>query len=409
MQSIKELSAGNLKSTISFYPAINWLTIFLCAALVFGIGLKKPTHNWDMIAYIASAYYDEGYRGEELRRKTYDEVRADTRDDEYAVLTNDEYRQGVARDGAALEQQLPFYRLKFAYMDLIKILHGLGLKYVVATYAISAFFAAATTVFAGYLLLQFGLSVVLLPFLVATTGVCAVNNMALQTIASLSTPDAIACFLSLIALLLCYRNDKRLYILAAALPIVRTDSIILSALLIIARLFMLWSNEKAASASSDGQIGKFSQTLRADALWAAFSFAAAASFYLAINKIYGGYGYLTLFNFSFVKFVPYPATLEISHRIQDYLYPYAKCAKDILESKHMVFYVMSLGVLSRVRDWKTIGSPFTVSFLLVPLMFVFAHLAVFPEYYERFFTFAIVALFIWLARQLMTREFVLAH
>ena len=262
-----------------------WVFVIVCAALVGGIGYKKPTHDWDMIAYVASALRDDGLRGEALRSATYAEVRADVNDDEWAKLVGQDpiatgqqiadYRATVARDPAALESQLPFYRVKLLYMSLVKGAHRLGLSYVKASYAVSAAFGAMLVVAFGLLLMRLRLPLLLLPVGITAANICAFNNVAFGSLASQSTPDAVSCFCAFICLWLASRRDGLGLAAAALAPIARPDFIILSAALVAA---ILYSRRDVLRLSD---FPRFPAEARRLLIGGALSLGGAAAIYLA--------------------------------------------------------------------------------------------------------------------------------
>lgn len=167
-----------------------YLIIIATAATILIYGIMKPEYNWDMIAYVAAAYYKDDYRGVDLTRETYGDIKKEVNAKRFSKLIIGEYRETVFRDPASLEQQLPFYSLRVAYIELIRLFKRFGLSYTKATYVISAIFASLSVLVLGLIILEAAVSIAILPFIVALTGYFE--------IARLSTPDAMACFFSLL-------------------------------------------------------------------------------------------------------------------------------------------------------------------------------------------------------------------
>ncbi len=373
--------------------------IVLCAALVAAIGYKKPTHDWDMIAYVASALHDEGMRGQAWLDEVYSQVRAETNDDEYAQLVGKDstaaneqiaaYRAGVARDWRALEQQLPFYRVKFVYMALVKGVHRLGLPYAKATYAVSAVSAGAMTLLFGLLLMRLRLPLLLLPVGIAAANICAFHNTVFQSLASLPSPDGFACLCALLCLWLAASNDEAGFVAAALAPLARPDFVILSATLVGAILV------SRLSENSPPRLAR----LRRPLMLGVLSLACAGAIYVAQNHFLGSYSFATLFNFTFMGFAPYPESMAISHNPRDYLLAYTHIGK-LFESRHIVIYGLVFVALANTDLRALTRDRFTLVFVFAALAYVAIHLAVFPSYSDRFFAFAVVGLFLWLARLL---------
>src|SRR5690242_17296374 len=166
--------------------AFKCLMIIATSAAILIYGIMKPERNWDMIAYVAAAYYKDGYRGADLTRETYGDIKKGISAKRFSKLVTGEYRETVFRDPASLEQQLPFYSPRVAYVELIRLFKYFGLSYTKATYVISAIFASLSVLVLGLIILEATVSIAILPFIVALTGY--------SEIARLSTPDAMACF-----------------------------------------------------------------------------------------------------------------------------------------------------------------------------------------------------------------------
>jgi hypothetical protein len=283
----------------------------------------------------------------------------------------------------------------------VKGAHRLGLPYLKATYAVSGAFAGAMTLLFGLLLMRMRLPLLLLPVGIAATNICAVNNAALHSLASLATPDAFSCFCALACLWLAARKDGMGLVAAALAPLARPDFIILSAALIAAILLSRSGENSPLSPPRAQNLRREEDVARRPFLLGAISLACAGAIYLVQNRFFGAYSFATLFNFSFMGFEPYPESMVISHNPRDYLYPYALMAKQLFESRHFVLYGLVVAVLARTDLRALARDRFSAVFVLVPLAYVAIHLSVFPEYFDRFFTFAVVALFLWLARILM--------
>ena len=329
--------------------------------LIFLIGYLKPYYNHDMILYIASANYMDGYSGEDLSARTYGAVEKEVEATVFLELTTGNHKETLYSDYKSLEQHLPFYTIRIAYVGLMRVLNSLGMSYAKSTYTISAFFASLTVLIVALLLRRFLVPIYFLPFVVIFGG--------LLPLARLSTPDAIACFFSLLALYLIAMRNKLFLLIAAALPIFRTDFLILSLLL--------------------GAYGYFTGH-KARAL-VAILFSAVS--YFTINQAMNNYGWLTLFNFTLISVDPYPAEIVVSSEIKSYLKLYLGAAYKLLHRAHGVIYLFAVLVLfagrfnNLQREEKAI--------LWIAISFVVLHLVAFPAYKDRFFVFsAIVSLLI---------------
>ncbi|RDS82891.1 hypothetical protein DWU98_07065 [Dyella monticola] len=335
------------------------LVLTACVALiVLCFGLKKPAYNWDMIGYVAAALSAEGYHGADLNTVTYDSLRSEVNASTFDLLvTQGEYRQTVYRDPLSLAQQLPFYRIRVLYIGLIRMAHATGLSYPRSTYVVSAVFAALSVMLLGLLGHETGAPAVAVPVVVAFSG--------FLDIASLSTPDALACFFSLLTVYALIRGSMLVFVLAALLPSIRTDLLLLS-LLVLGHAF-IFGHKKYALASM----------------------AVTLMLYWLIVRCNGAYGWLTLFNTSLIHKTAYPATLVPSRAIGDYLRPYGSMAYRFTMQPQMVIYGLALWFLMRngrrthPSDRRLLGAIF-----IIPMAFVAIHLLLFPANTYRFFTFA---------------------
>jgi hypothetical protein len=282
----------------------------------------------------------------------------------FSKLVTGEYRETVFRDPSSLEQQLPFYSARVVYIELIRLFKYFGLSYTKATYVISAIFASLSVLVLGLIILEATVSIAMLPLVIMLTGY--------WEIARLSTPDAMACFFSLLAIYSLIRNGKLVFLVAAILPLIRTDFILLSGLLMI-----------------------FTYR-RGDRFISLFSLLSAAAIYILVTKLTGNYGYLTLFNFTFIGSLnPYPADIIISRRVADYLIPYGLLLQSLVSHPHTVVYALALYLFWVKRDQFKGGKVHFYCLFFLPFVFTAAHMLLFPSHHFRFFIFSASLIFVW--------------
>jgi hypothetical protein len=266
---------------------------------------------------------------------------------------------------AALEPKLPFYSIRVGYIELIR-LFKLGLSYTRSTYVISAIFASLSILLLGLIILRTGAPIAVLPIAAAVTGY--------PELAGLSTPDAMACFFSLLGIYSLLTKRRLVFLVAAILPLVRTDFILLSGLLMIYTYF---------------NVNRF---------FSLFSILLSISFYILVNKLNGNYGYLTIFNFSFISGPsPYPADMVISYKVTDYLEPYLLLIGDFITHSYAVILALSLYLLNVKPAGIKYGVDFYCLFAL-PFIFMIAHLLLFPSMEYRFLVFSASLIFVWSLR-----------
>lgn len=340
----------------SFKPSMRENIAFLLTAiLILGVGVLKPGYNWDIVGYVAAAHHYDGLAGAELSKRTYAVVHAEVGDDHFARLTQGDYVGAVYQDPEALTQQLPFYTPRLIYIELMRALNVIGINYAASTYLISAVFAFGAILLVGQFCKRLEVSLYWVPVMAFFGGFAALPR--------LSTPDAMACFFSLLALYLLAVRSRWVYLCIALLPLVRTDYIICSGLL---TLYLVFRGHR----------------------WLAIgSGLVALGFYFGLNKVMGNYGYLTIFNFTLMGSDPYPASMAIASELSAYIKPYLSAAVVLLKHPQSFLYVLALYLVWLRKGYRVLGEPVHAG-LWVSILFIVAHMALFPSYQERFLAFA---------------------
>lgn len=337
--------------------------LIITALAILMYGILKPLRNWDMVAYVAAAYHKDGYRGADLTRVTYEDIKKVVSSRRFSLLTTGEYRETVFKDPSSLEQQIPFYSIRVAYIELIRLLGKSGLSYTRSTFVISACFAALSVLMLGLIISRTPVPMAMLPIIVAVTGY--------TDLARLSTPDAMACFFSLVGIHSLMAKGRIVFLIAAILPLIRTDFILLSGLL------MGYAY------------------LQGKRLFALEVLLVAVSFYFLVTTLNGSYGYLTLFNFSLIGSpTPYPADIVISTQLGDYLAPYWSLFNSLIFYSHSVIYIVALYLVWLQRGQLEWQAGFYGLFA-VPFIFTALHLVLFPSDHYRFFTFSASLILVW--------------
>jgi hypothetical protein len=339
----------------------NGLVILLTSAFFLISGVTSPSYNWDIVAYVAAAYHRDGLSGKQLSSATYNELEREADANTFNELTVGDYVDVVFQDPDSLEQQLPFYTIKVAYIRLMRVLKTFGVSYTSSTYIISAMFSSASVLMIALFLFHFGVPILWLPVVATVAGY--------GTIASYSTPDAIACFFALLLIYLLIKGSKALYLVSALLPLVRTDLVILS-LLTMGFDFYRKRN-----------------------IYPILSAAAALAVYVVINRTAGNYGWLALFNFTFIKITPYPREMQISDDIGAYLQAYAAGVQNFISSRHIMIYMLALFIFVFRQGHKK-PNPEINAIIMICLLYASAHFALFPVYEDRFFAFPASLLFL---------------
>lgn len=355
------------KSTSRIFNAAVVVFTFL-AVLISGMGF--PRHDWDLIGYVASVYKADGLDGKELKAAVYEDVLSEVGGKEFSLLTGGgeygEYRATVYRDPQALEEQIPFYSIRPLYLVAIKLLHFLSGSYSSASCLASTLFASLCVLAASGILAQQGIPQIFLPAILVFSGLPHISRYA--------TPDSLACLFSLGLVFFFLKRSTFSLVLAALLPLVRTDFVLLSLLFAVVAFWFLPRR------------------------WVVLSALSAVAFYIAVNKMNGNYGYLTVFNFTFLGFDPYPASMEISTDAGEYAGVYAKGLALAVLHPHFLAYFLALASL--LNGFWTRGRLDEVDCsLIVSAAFVVCHLALFPAYWDRFFLFSVIMALIYMIKR----------
>jgi hypothetical protein len=323
------------------------------AVLVFAMGLNMPIHNWDMVAYTAAAYHLDGLRGIELQSATLADIASEVTPAKFQETTTGAYKATFFRDPNSLEQNVPFYTIKIVYLELMRLLKRMGVAYPAGSYYISAFFASISIILIGALSAHFGVSLFWTPFIAAFSG--------FHNLPRYSTPDAMACFLALLTVYLLLNKKRVIYIISVLAPLIRTDLVLLSIIAMISIYYI----ERSRYSIIFGVLAILS--------------------YAGVNDFAGSYGYITLFNFTFIGIDPYPRDMKLSVQPWAYLQPYIDCARVLLfHERHTILYALTFYMVYVIRPYKARDLLIAIS---IASSYAFMHIALFPVYDERFFAF----------------------
>ena len=332
-----------------------FITAFL-TLLVYCLGALTPLHNWDMIGYVASAFHLDGYYDLDLLRRTYEDVRSEVSEKTFLTLTtNNYYRETVYQDFHSLSQQIPFYLPRYIFIQLMRLLVDFNISYSQSSYLISAFFSSASVSLAALICKKLRVSLYFLPFVIVFSG--------LINLARLSSPDGMACFFSLLVLYLLLSRDKFfIWIIAAFLPLIRTDFILLSFLLVCYSFI-----------SRNTLLGLVSGVI-------------AIYFYGAVNSASGNYGWLTIINFTLIETNPYPAQMDISYYWLDYVKPFVLVIWNAANHVHGLVYFISFTFWFFSKNNLYPRDEVVDNVLIISACYVLLHIILFPAYMDRFFT-----------------------
>lgn len=349
---------------------INFMIVVICFFAVLDKGIKTPYYNWDIIGYVAAAYKSDGNNEKELTRRVFEDLSGEISSDMFLYLTGsmpyNKYRSTTYKDPSSLEEQIPFYSIRTMYLLAMKAFNYLGFSYSSSTYLVSAFFASFSVLLISGILFHQKIPQIFLPLIVIFSGIADLSRY--------STPDSTACFIALAFIFFYLRKNPLALAFATLLPLARTDFVLFSLL---------------AALAGFNSLSK---------LWSIISFITSLILYFAINKINGNYGFLTIFNFTLIGIDPYPASMALSTNLIDYIKAYAHGASDFLGHPHLLVYCMGFAFF--YRDFM-VRKKFNYLCLIsaASLAFVILHLVIFPAYMDRFFSFPVSIILIYIIKQ----------
>jgi len=194
----------------------------------------RPDYNWDMVAYIATALEGQITDPVELHRETWSEIERGASDSQlYHLKLSNPYNLHQWENPVDFESQLSMYRVKVAYIGMLRILEPIGLDKASVLLSILPSLA-----FGALCLYWLGRENALQ---------AAIFLAPLLTLADFSmmttsvTPDMMLAAVSLAAVLLLARGrDLAACMLLFASVFVRPDNIILIFALLIAAVLFGW-------------------------------------------------------------------------------------------------------------------------------------------------------------------------
>lgn len=313
-----------------------------------------PHYNWDLLPYVAVAYRLGGDAPEEAHRRAYGAARAAIPADRFDVLTrSDVYRQTMADDPGAFQQQLSFYSVKPAYPLLILALERLGANPVRASILVSR----AAYVAVGLVLLLW-LSSFLAPAAAVVSAWATMSLPFALDLARFSSPDAVSTLLVLTALWLVFQAGR---FPAGALLLVLS--------LLVRPDNLLWVLAVAAFGA-----------VRMDRARMAVAFSgAAALLYVGLATLSGHPGWATLFHHSFVERLTHPETFEPSLSPLGYLRIYLRESHPVNLPPFLALFGLLGAWLFRSRLREHGWSDRWVGFLAVAGGFAVLHWLLYPD------------------------------
>ncbi len=353
-----------------FNESDGWRHIAFFAILASCIGffffiVNHPAQNWDMLGYAGSVASFGESDPIALHHWVYEEFEAYATAGEFQTLTQStNYRQTMVEDAGAFIQQIPFYKIRVAFVLLVALLAKFGVNVYEAQHLISAGFASA-----GLFLLFLGLRqhIHSLMWLVVPFFFYQFTQDLL--VVRFGGVDSFAFFWVVLTLIAYMHRSAWLLPLLALSVLVRTD-LILYVGLMFALVFL----------------GDYSR-------WKLIGFwgVVCAALYLWVNHWAGNYGWQTVFYFVFVTDMEATHPSEYSQlgiELQQYL---QVLVRPQWVSKWLWFSVAAavlavalyLYRLREIREADAVGKFCLLG--AVAIAYVVVHYLLFPAIFMRFF------------------------
>ena len=331
--------------------------LFGWALFIFCVAVTIPLYGWDVVGYVASVYELSGLSGDALRDATYDDVRKAVPPDTFLEFIRGTYGATTYEDPSALQQQIPFYKIRYVYVWMTYVLGQFTGSFSQATVLITAASGFLIVLTSGIL---FWNSRSVIAFLFVPPAVILGGALTLSRLSS--QPDALTVMVSIfLCALILFRKHMMVALLIALLPLFRTDYIIF-ALAICVILF-----------------------LRGNPRLAVLSVFFALLIYFAVNHFSANYGHAVIFNFSLIASPhPYPLSMPISDNFFDYVKAYIRGIWNLNNEPRVFFYpgIYTIALIFLIHD-RSHNRFFTIYFCC--LFFVTLHFLLFPHVVFRYY------------------------
>ncbi len=357
-----------------FSKMAHWLIIISCIMLFF-YATNTPEQNWDILGYAGSSVSIENTNDSHIHNYIYQELKEYSTDEDFKDLTDKfNYRRVMFEDVDAFNQQIPFYKIRIIFVLLIFALMKIGVNIFAASHLLSA-----ALVSGGYLAFYYAYKKSIHPVLWLSYPLFIII-FDVVNVAQTVTADSLAFFwMGLISFTLINAHWKSLFLLLVSLTLVRTDMIILVALI-------------------TGYLILFRTDLRFISIVIALI---SLVLYFFINHYAGNYGWSTVFHYVFITGMEATHPDEYSSfgiSFKQYItavityIPLFISERTVLLFEILVFLQFVMWGLSQRKDFfssrdiffEIIENP-VLMLTLISLIYVIIHYAVFPILDSRFF------------------------
>lgn len=228
-------SAAKLASSRAFFDRLGVILLVTTVLMLSVVTWLRPGYNWDMVAYVATALENRIDDPVQLHAETWKEIEKGANEGDLRLLRYDqEYKQHQWENPVDFKSQLSMYRVKVAYIGLIRALEPIvGLDKAAILLSILPSLAFGTLCL-YWLRREDALQGTLI--LVPVLGLADYLHMT-----TLVTPDMLTSLMALAAIYLLMRQrDVAACLVLFASVFVRPDSLILVFAILIAAVVFGW-------------------------------------------------------------------------------------------------------------------------------------------------------------------------
>lgn len=330
----------------------NAIFLYLISGLLLSYFLFKPINNWDVIGYLASLFWLEGFDAIQIHALTYSSLEAAVSPSRFTMLSEaGAYHSAVHNDPNALLAQVPFYATRILLLTMAQGLYLFGIEPIQALHLVNA--CAITLLWilmAQWVLPKHTSSWWLLLLLFALAGAVSLGRTV--------TPDALSALVAFASIKACLSKHRLAWLGPLLLPLARTDYVLLSGLIC---LWQFWQHKQwkwVLVAAISGSI-----------MW-------------SLNNWAGHYGYRIIMQFTLLDAVAFPAQMPITWSLADYP-SFLWLGIRELASGTALWLVLAGTVYAKFR--KLTFSSDEKSVLVVIGLFTAVHFLIFPAGFQRFY------------------------
>lgn len=357
----------------TFYLLL-FVVIFIAAAW------NRPKENYDMVFYAASAFSWQQQDTVKLQQQTFAALKQHMSEEGYREVTqaskpyNAHYRSTVFSDVEAFRQQLPYYQPRVIYSGVLFALNQLGLNIVTAMKLVSVGSMVLGLWILFSLFREQRISAPL--FYLAPWLICSLGYFDL---ARFNGPDVLAFLLIAVCIRYLLSAPNKVMWFLPLLVLVRTDLIIFVA---IVSVYLYRSGQKP--------------------LLIGLVLLAAMGLLKLLQQVFGSYSWGITVLFTFVDLNPYPLTLKPEFTFLGYGALLIQEIKEtvITDDRFLAFLILAiypvwLGTRALFKPYSQLVQMEKIAALAtLGVVYVIAHIVLFPASWERFFMAQYVLVFL---------------